>query len=115
MGGANLTSHDGFGDYPRMTGIENTLSADAKPRAYVRFGKRRLPVPRHRSVRIGMALTIIIAGILPTPPGPVLTVPAGLAILSIDFPRLRRLRRKALVRIGRRRGRRTLGALPAPA
>ncbi len=83
--------------------------------SYIRVGSRRVRVPRHKSVRVGMALTIIIAGILPTPPGPVLTVPLGLAILSIDYPRLRRFRRKAMVRLGRRRQRRNGTVLGAPA
>lgn len=71
--------------------------------SYIRVGSRRIRVPRRKAVRVGMALTLIISGILPTPPGPVFTVPMGLAILSIDYPRLRRFRRKALVRLGRRR------------
>ncbi|XSG81711.1 MAG: hypothetical protein ACPW61_11615 [Methyloligella sp. ZOD6] len=84
--------------------------------SYIRIGSRRIRVPRRKSVRVGMALTLIISGILPTPPGPVFTVPMGLAILSIDYPRLRRFRRKAIVRLGRRRrARKSATVLGAPA
>lgn len=83
--------------------------------SYIKIGSRRVRVPRRKSVRVGMGLTLIISGILPTPPGPVFTVPMGLAILSIDYPRLRRFRRKAIVRLGRRRQRKTPPPLVAPA
>jgi len=77
------------------------MAHDAPP-AYLRVGSRRVRIPRRRGVRIALGLWLTIGGALPIPPGYVF-VPVGIAILSIDFPRLRRWRRRLVVRIGRRR------------
>ncbi|MEG6508148.1 PGPGW domain-containing protein [Methyloligella sp. 2.7D] len=87
-----------------MTGSETPSPS------YVRFGKRRVRVPRHKSTRVALGMFCVIGGILPTPPGP-LFIPIGLSILSIDFPRLRRFRRKAVVRVGRRIGKKRGGGI----
>ncbi|MCJ2188837.1 hypothetical protein MTR66_18700 [Novosphingobium sp. 2638] len=71
-------------------------------RAYLRVGSRRVRIPRRRGTRIALGLWLTIGGALPIPPGYVF-IPVGLAILSIDFPRLRRWRRRLAVGMGRRR------------
>lgn len=75
--------------------------ADATP-VYLRIGKRRVRVPRKRGARIALGLWLTIGGALPIPPGYVF-IPVGIAILSIDFPRLRRWRRRMTVKLGRRK------------
>lgn len=70
--------------------------------AYVRLGNRRIRVPQRKSVRIAAGVSLTFVGLFP--PAPLhLLFPVGLLMLSVDFPRLRRFRRKATVRIGRRR------------
>lgn len=76
--------------------------ANDVPPAYLRVGSRRVRIPRRRGVRIALGLWLTIGGALPIPPGYVF-VPIGIAILSIDFPRLRRWRRRLVVKVGRRR------------
>jgi hypothetical protein len=86
----------------------SAAAADAAAR-YLRFGKLRLRVPRRRAVRVALGLALLVRGLLP-PAGPLL-LPAALTLLSMDVPKLRRLRRRLLVRLGRlRRGHRTLRA-----
>jgi UPF0716 family protein affecting phage T7 exclusion len=81
------------------------------PPAYLRLGTRRVRIPRRRGVRIALGLWLTIGGALPIPPGYVF-VPVGLAILSIDFPKLRRWRRRGVVWIGRRRQRKRVSRNP---
>lgn len=76
--------------------------AHSVPPAYLRVGPRRVRIPRRRSVRIALGLWLTIGGAMPIPPGYVF-IPVGIAILSIDFPRLRRWRRRLIVKLGRRR------------
>lgn len=76
--------------------------ANDVPPAYLRVGNRRVRIPRRRGVRIALGLWLTIGGALPIPPGYVF-IPVGIAILSIDFPRLRRWRRRLVVKLGRRR------------
>jgi hypothetical protein len=77
-------------------------TSDAAP-AYLRVGKRRIRIPKRRGVRIALGIALVIRGVLP-PAGFVLLPPA-LTLLSIDIPRIRRWRRRAVVWIGRRRRR----------
>jgi hypothetical protein len=67
---------------------------DAPP-AYLRFGKRRLRVPKHRVVRIAFGVALIISDVLPP----------AFALLSIDIPCVRRWRRRMVVWLGRRKQR----------
>jgi hypothetical protein len=84
------------------------------PPAYLRLGKRRIPVPRRKAARIATGACFTFIGLFP--PAPLhLLLPVGLSMLSLDFPRLRRLRRRAIVRIGRRWNRKPLAPLGAPA
>lgn len=73
---------------------------EALPRVYVRVGNRRIPMPRRKAVRIAVGTFLTFFGIFPPAPLHAL-LPAGLLMLSVDFPRLRRLRRRMVVRIGR--------------
>ena len=70
--------------------------------AFIRLGKRRIPVPRRKGARVALGLWLTIGGALPIPPGYIF-IPVGLTILSIDFPTLRRWRRRSTVWVGRRR------------
>jgi hypothetical protein len=78
-----------------MTGT----NSDAR---HLKIGRFKLRVPRRRGVRVVLGLALLVRGLLP-PAGPVL-LPAALTLLSMDVPRLRRLRRRLLVWLGRLRG-----------
>ncbi len=78
------------------------MSETNVPRAFIRLGKRRIPVPRRKRARVALGLWFTIGGALPFPPG-FMFIPVGLTILSIDFPTLRRWRRRSTVWVGRRR------------
>lgn len=67
----------------------------------IRFGKYRIPVPKSRTGRIGVGVTLFVLGFVPGPPGPA-AIPIGLTILTLDNPRGRRWRRITIVRVGRR-------------
>jgi hypothetical protein len=71
------------------------------PRAYLRIGKKRLRIPKHRGVRIALGIALVIRGVLP--PAGFILLPTALTILSIDMPRVRRWRRRLIVWLGRRR------------
>ncbi|MEW5421907.1 hypothetical protein [Amorphus sp. 3PC139-8] len=72
--------------------------------ADIRFGKRRVRLPRSRPVRLGLGGGLVLGGVLGFLP--VLgfwMLPLGLVVLSVDSPGLRRLRRRGEVWWGRRR------------
>jgi len=90
------------------------MSQSSSIPAYVRLGGRRIRVPRRKAVRIATGASFTVAGMCP--PGPLhLLLPVGLTLLSIDFPRLRRMRRRLEVRIGRARNPKTILPQGAPA
>ena len=68
---------------------------------YIQIRRMRIRVPNTYRKRVLLGSVLTIAGIIPLPPGPPATV-IGLIILSIDFPKVRRVRRKSTVWIGRR-------------
>jgi hypothetical protein len=68
---------------------------------HLKIGRFKLRVPRRRGVRVALGLALLVRGLLP-PAGPVL-LPAALTLLSMDVPRLRRVRRRLLVWLGRLR------------
>jgi hypothetical protein len=81
----------------------------------VDFAGRRIQLPRSRPWRIALGVALMLAGLVGFLP--VLgfwMVPLGLMVLSIDLPFARRLRRRAIVWWGRRRGRSRAFASPAP-
>ncbi len=74
---------------------------DPPARAYVRFGKRKVPVPRSKAMRTVVGVTMVVVGALPGLPA-VAGVPVGLMLLSVDYPGMRRRRRQLTVWSGRR-------------
>jgi hypothetical protein len=77
------------------------MTGSSAPR-HLAFGRFKLRVPGRRGLRLALGVGLLVRGLLP-PAGPVL-LPAALTLLSMDVPRLRRLRRRLLVKLGRRRG-----------
>jgi hypothetical protein len=67
----------------------------------LRFGRLRFPVPKTRTTRTTLGLGLIVLGLVPFIPPGTPGVALGLTYLSIDYPKLRRPRRKALVMSGR--------------
>jgi purine-cytosine permease-like protein len=82
----------------------------------IRFGKKSISLPRNRIARVAVGSGFIVGGTLGFLP--VLgfwMVPIGLIVLSHDFPRVRRLRRRSEVALLRRWQRlRGKGAPAAP-
>ena len=69
--------------------------------AKVKFAGHRVKVPGHPVLRIGLGIVMVIGGMLGFLP--VLgfwMIPLGLAILSIDFPPVRRFYRVTTVKLG---------------
>ena len=71
------------------------------PRAALKIGRFRLPVPRSRVGRVGAGVGLVILGVIPGPPGPG-AIPVGLTLLTMDHAPSRRWRRRIVVRTGRR-------------
>jgi hypothetical protein len=77
--------------------------ADANNGSSVRLGKYRLPLPRSRILRIAIGTVLTLCGFFGFLP--ILgfwMIPAGLLILSVDVPRVRRWRRRFAVWFSRR-------------
>ena len=68
---------------------------------YIRVRHYKIRVPPTPGKRLALGSTLTIVGLIPGPPGPAASA-VGLTILSIDNPRLRRMRRKSTVWIGRK-------------
>jgi len=69
----------------------------------VRFGKTSVKLPRSRTARVALGSGFVLGGALGFLP--ILgfwMVPIGLVVLSHDFPRVRRVRRKSEVALLRR-------------
>jgi hypothetical protein len=69
----------------------------------VRLGSYRMPLPRSRILRIAIGSVLVLFGLFGFLP--VLgfwMIPAGLLILSVDIPRVRRWRRRFAVWFSRR-------------
>lgn len=78
------------------------MTGSEPARAYLTLGRWKLRVPRHKGLRIGLGVIMLIRGLVPTPTSPLL-LSASVTLLSMDIPRLRRWRRRASVYLGRRR------------
>ncbi len=87
FGGAALTSQYMTTDDDRPT--------------HVRFGRRKIPVPRSKLMRTVVGTSMVVVGALPGLPA-VAAVPVGLMLLSVDYPGMRRRRRLLVVWSGRR-------------
>lgn len=72
------------------------------PAAFVRIAHWKIPLPRHRALRLALGIAMLARGAIPTPTSPLLLF-AGLTVLSVDSPRLRRVRRKLTIRFARKR------------
>jgi purine-cytosine permease-like protein len=71
-----------------------------KPVKSINFLGKRIPVPANFIVRVIFGVALVLGGLLGFLP--VLgywMVPVGLLILSIDFPAIRRFRRRATVKL----------------
>ena len=69
--------------------------------AKINFAGYKVPLPGHPVLRMGLALALIIGGMLGFLP--VLgfwMIPLGLAVLGVDFPPVRRLYRRMTVALG---------------
>jgi pilus assembly protein TadC len=78
----------------------------SKPRRKVRVGSRHFHLPESRGLRITIGVVLVIGGMLGFLP--ILgfwMIPLGLLVLSYEFSRMRRWRRRGVVWWGRRRGR----------
>lgn len=68
----------------------------------VKLGRWRVRLPNHPAIRIALGVLLVVAGFLGFLP--ILgfwMVPLGLVVLSVDVPAVRRLRRRAEVKISR--------------
>jgi len=80
-------------------------------RPTLRFGNRRIPLPRSRWLRMVIGGLFILGGIFSfLPILGIWMLPVGLLILSQDVPAVRRWRRRFEVRWARWRGRRRAAA-----
>jgi hypothetical protein len=77
-------------------------TATTRPTTYLRLGERKIPVPKSRALRMGLGVLLILGGVVPLVPPGVGGIPVGMALLSLDHPRLRRPRRRMVVWGGRR-------------
>jgi hypothetical protein len=70
----------------------------ASPSRAIRIGKRKIPLPQNRILRIALGVFFVLCGILGFLP--VLgfwMVPVGLAVLAVDIPVARRAHRRLTV------------------
>jgi hypothetical protein len=68
---------------------------------YIQIRKFKIRVPNSSGKRLALGSVLTIVGIIPGPPGPAASI-VGITILSIDYPKLRRIRRVSTVWLGRR-------------
>lgn len=69
---------------------------------HIKFAGFNVRVPAHPLLRIGLGVLLVLCGFLGFLP--ILgfwMLPLGFVVLSIDFASVRRMRRKATVRLGR--------------
>ena len=73
----------------------------------VKVGKRQMPLPESRTLRILLGVVLLICGFLGfLPVIGYWMIPLGLIVLSVDIPAIRRWRRRVEVKWGRWRQRR---------
>jgi len=74
---------------------------------FLRIGKRQINLPRSRSLRILIGVSLIIGGILGfLPVVGFWMIPLGVVVLSAELHLVRRWRRRAVVKWGRSKQRR---------
>ncbi len=70
----------------------------------LRFGEREIPLPSWKPLRIALGIAFLIGGVFAILPVLGLwMIPVGLLILSVDFPPVRRFRRRMTSWYGRSR------------
>jgi hypothetical protein len=66
----------------------------------INFLGKRIPMPRNIILRVALGIAFMIGGLFSfLPVLGVWMIPLGLMILSIDFPPIRRFRRRATVKL----------------
>lgn len=87
-----------------MTQAQSTVANPHRSaRPAVRFGQHRIPLPHSRTARIGLGIALLAGGMLFFLPVLGLwMLPLGLLVLSVDFLRIRRIRRRLTIWWGRR-------------
>jgi hypothetical protein len=84
--------------------VENPDRVPPAPKARLNFGRFSVPIPSSRPLRIALGIALCVGGFLGFLP--ILgfwMIPLGLAVLSVDLPPIRRLRRRLEVWWGRRK------------
>ena len=77
--------------------------AGSTPGGSVRFGAYRMPLPRSRLLRISIGSVLVLFGLFGfLPVVGFWMIPAGLLVLSVDIPRVRRWRRRFAVWFSRK-------------
>jgi len=67
----------------------------------VNFAGRKMSLPGHPALRIGLGVLLLLGGILGfLPVVGYWMIPLGLAVLAVDIPSVRRFHRKMIVRFG---------------
>ena len=70
---------------------------------HVRFGDRKVALPKSRIARVAIGAVLVAGGIVGfLPVVGFWMIPLGLIVLSVDLPIVRRWRRQAVVAWGRR-------------
>jgi hypothetical protein len=93
---------------------EATRDAKGYPiaRHTLRFGKHEIPLPTWRPLRVLLGIAFLIGGLFAILPVLGLwMIPVGFLILSVDFPPIRRFRRRTVSWYGRSRLRDAVGGL----
>ena len=80
---------------------EETSQDPPNPPAYLRFGRRKMPMPKTKFMRTVLGASIIVWGIIPVPPG-LAIVPVGMTVRGIVVDHRDRL--SLGVELSRRRG-----------
>ncbi|GAA0535982.1 hypothetical protein [Rhizomicrobium palustre] len=84
-----------------------------KPRATIKLGKYTVPMPGTRRQRVVLGSGLVVGGCLGFLP--ILgfwMIPLGLVVLSVDSPKVRRLRRRSEIRYGKWRKNRKAKSQP---
>jgi hypothetical protein len=84
--------------------VDKPDRASPAPKGRLKIGRFSVPIPQSRPLRIALGIALCIGGLLGFLP--ILgfwMVPLGLAVLSVDLPPIRRLRRRLEVWWGRRK------------
>ena len=80
----------------------------------VKIGKRQMPLPQSRTLRIAIGVVLLMCGCVGfLPVIGYWMIPLGLIVLSVDIPAIRRWRRRTEVKWGRWRQKPKAAKVPA--